>query len=425
MKISQLIVGMSLICSGLLLQTHIAKAAPGDSDTGFSGDGRVTTNFGGTDVGRSIALQSDGKIIVVGETDNAIGLARYNTNGSLDTSFDSDGTLINGSGSDNLYRPLRVIVQSDGKILVGGYYEFQCIHAPEVPVFPKFFLKRFNSNGTVDTTFDTDGNVFFDIGSTSYGQDFALQSDGKIVMVGNTAGTTGDFIVARFTSSGALDTTFSSDGWTVDNIGSSTDVAHGVALQSDGKIVVAGESGGNLAVARYTTSGALDTTFSSDGKDTVDLGTSTDFGFGVAIQSDGKIVIAGTGSQISVVRYTTSGALDTTFSSDGIASDGFGSGLSQGYQVALQSNGKIVIAGHHSGDFAIARYTTSGALDTTFSDNGHRTMSFSAIARAYAVAIQSDGKIVAAGSNGSDFGVGRFEGDTVSLLLSSPSGSSS
>jgi len=171
---------------------------------------------------------------------------------------------------------------------------------------------------------------------------------------------------------GDLDTSFSGDGKQTTAIGSGTDEANSVVLQSDGKIVAAGYShngtNNDFAVVRYNTDGSLDTTFDTDGKVTTDIGSSQDQAYSVVLQSDGKIVVAGwsyngSNNDFAVVRYNTDGSLDTTFDTDGKVTTAIGSGIDAAYSVVLQSDGKIVVAGYSyngtNDDFAVVRYTIS------------------------------------------------------------------
>jgi uncharacterized delta-60 repeat protein len=200
-----------------------------------------------------------------------------------------------------------------------------------------------------------------------------VQSDGKIVAAGYSYnGSNFDFAVVRYNTNGSLDTTFDTDGKVTTAIGSGTDAAYSVVLQSDGKIVVAGNSriGSNddFAVVRYNTNGSLDTTFDTDGKVTTAIGSGTDEARSVVVQSDGKIVAAGYSDNgpnfdFAVVRYNTNGSLDTTFDTDGKVTTAVGLGDDEAYSVVLQSDGKIVAAGYSDNgpnfDFAVVSYTIS------------------------------------------------------------------
>jgi uncharacterized delta-60 repeat protein len=200
-----------------------------------------------------------------------------------------------------------------------------------------------------------------------------------------------------------LDTTFGGDGKVTTDFTSGEDGAFAVAIQADGKIVAAGSSGHVFGLARYNSDATLDPTFGAGGEVTTSLGPKGSVALGVAIQADGKIVAAGSsGSRFGLARYNTNGTLDTTFSGDGKLATRFKDG-SLANAVAIESDGRIVAAGESSllilnGTFALARYDTDGTLDTTFSGDGKVTTNFDSRADfATAVAIQSDGRIVAAG----------------------------
>jgi uncharacterized delta-60 repeat protein/RHS repeat-associated protein len=229
-------------------------------------------------------------------------------------------------------------------------------------------------------------------------------------------------------TAGALDTSFNSTGKvTTDFSGSSSnDRAAAIALQGDGKIIAAGYSGSDFAVARYNTNGSLDTTFDDsisggnfDGKLTIDFG-STDAAEAVAVQPDGKIVVAGRAFLTGVSRYgiglarlTATGGMDSLPGGSGgkVTTD---LGVSaEGTALALQTDGKMVVAGFaasSSNDVAIVRYLTTGALDTSFDGDGIATTDFGGASdQAFGLSIRADGKIVAAGKSGSDFAVVRYK----------------
>lgn len=380
----------------------------GSLDTSFDGDGKLTTAIGLYDFANSILIQPDNKIVAAGwsggSLDNDFALVRYNTDGSLDTSFDFDGKAITriNNGTNDIARA--VVLQSDGKIVLAGQS-----HNGEIRTFT---LARYNTNGSLDNTFGNRALLGF---SPSSGNDQAnatvVQSDGKILVVGNSRiNTNYDFALARLNTDGLLDTTFDSDGKVATPIGSSDDFALASAIQSDGKIIVAGASynGGlsSIALVRYNTNGSLDTTFDSDGKVTTAVGDSV-VAYSVTIQSDGKIVVAGASfttansNDFVVVRYNTDGSLDTTFDTDGIVTTPIGTSSDYAYSVHQQSDGKIVVAGYVSNgadnDFALARYNTDGSLDSSFDGDGKVITTGTSEDLAFSSAIQSDGKIVVAG----------------------------
>ena len=257
-------------------------------DTSFDGDGKVTTDFGSIDGAYSVAIQSDGKIVVAGTSADCFSLARYTTAGLLDTSFSGDGFA--GYFTSPEGTAYSVAIQSDGKIVVAGFSTDN----------DNFALARYTTAGVLDTSFDGDGIVTTDFGSVDGAYSVAIQSDGKIVVAGFS---NNDFALARYTTAGVLDTSFDGDGKVTSNLGGN-DIGRSVVIQSDGKIVVIGGfSNRDFALARYTTTGVLDTSFSGDGKVTQDLGQN-DTAYSVAIQSDEKIVVAGRGnSKFALVRF--------------------------------------------------------------------------------------------------------------------------
>ena len=408
----------------------------GSLDATFDHDGKVMTEVENrNDWGNSIAYQSDGKIVVAGYSFNEIisnydfAVARYNVDGTLDTNLDNDGKVTTEIGSEDDYGQ-SVAVQSDGKIsdgkiVVAGYSFNGSNH--------DFALARYNTDGSVDYGFGGSGKVTTDFsGNHDYGYGVAIQSDGKIVVSGYILnGSYYDFALARYNTNGSLDTSFDGDtsmpgypgnGKVTTAVVSEDDYGHGVAIQSDGKIVVAGysDNGSNydFTVVRYNgLDGSLDTSFDGDGIATTTVGIGGDYGISVAIQTDGKIVEAGYSDNgpnpdFAVVRFNTDGSLDSSFGTGGKVMTAIGSGNDSGFSVAIQSDGKIVEAGFSSGvsgaDFAVVRYNTDGSLDNSFSGDGLVTTAVSGNNDgAGSVAIQNDGKIVAAGINwnGSDYDI--------------------
>jgi uncharacterized delta-60 repeat protein/uncharacterized repeat protein (TIGR01451 family) len=269
-------------------------------------------------------------------------------------------------------------------------------------------------------------------GSTDVAWGMAIQGDGKLVVAGlaDVSGT-GDFALARYKADGSLDTSFDADGKvTTDFDAGSSDLAYAVALQGDGKIVAAGVaviSGTNdFALARYNTDGSLDTSFDGDGLTTTDFGAGLDQASGLAIQTDGKIVAVGRADisgafDFPLARYNADGSLDTTFDGDGKVTTDFAGDIDLAYGVAIQTDGRIVAAGRAvvSGNrhFALARYNADGSPDTIFSGDGKVTTDFAgSFAQAFGLAIQADGKIVAAGFAGADFALARYQSEGVGDL---------
>ena len=395
----------------LLVGVGPVGAAPGDLDTTFSSDGKVTTDIGTTDAGRAVAIQSDGKIVVAGFAQISgtyeFAVVRYGTDGTLDSSFSSDGiaTIDVSSGHDYAYA---IAIQSDGMIVVGGVTGVGGANT-------EFGVARLTSSGVLDTGFSTDGKIEFGVGA---GDDvltgLAIASDGDIVAVGyGSNGSNFDFAVARLTSAGVLDTAFDSDGKVLVPVGSGADYGHAVAIASDGDILVAGTSHNgsddDVAVVRLTSAGALDTAFDSDGKVTVAIGSAADGARAVAIASDGDILVAGTShngsnEDMAVVRLTSAGALDTAFDSDGRVTVAIGSGDDEARGIALLADGGIVIVGESDNgsndDIAVVRLTSAGALDTTVSGDGKATVAVGSGADVgHSVAISASSQVVVAGTS--------------------------
>lgn len=268
--------------------------------------------------------------------------------------------------------------------------------------------------GTLDNTFGTGGQVTTVLGTTDdEANSSAIQSDGKIVLAGLCLnGSDYDFGVTRYSSNGTLDATFGTGGKVITAVGSSDDYGNSVVLQSDGKIVVAGSSKNgtiwNFALVRYASNGSLDAAFGTGGKVTTVLGGIDDEGNSVAIQSDGKIVVAGsskngTDNDFALVRYNSNGTLDGTFGTGGKVTTAIGISDDVGYSVKIQSDGKIVLVGSSKNNvnstlFALARYSSNGTLDATFGTGGKVTTAIGSNNDvAYSVALQSDGKIVVSG----------------------------
>jgi uncharacterized delta-60 repeat protein len=292
-------------------------------------------------------------------------------------------------------------------------------------------------DGSLDSSFSGDGKKFvtFSTGKHDDCNAGAIQpSDGKIVVGGWVGvGNSGDAALARLNIDGTLDTSFNSDGkWTTD-LGGGWDAIRAIEIDANGKIVVAG-SAVDFFVARFTSSGDLDTSFSEDGIHTFDLGAgNTDNLWGMKIQDDGKIVVTGyNGSgNVGVARLNADGTMDSGFGSGGITVTDLGGSNDQAHGLVIASDGKIIIGGFTNAngdfDFAAARYTTSGALDTGFSSDGISTVDVRDTNRddkAYSIAIAGNGSVVLAGKSRHGTGGTRYEWAVAQILSSTgPPGS--
>lgn len=348
-----------------------------------------------------LALLPDGKILVAGTASSVnhpalFLLARLDADGSPDTTFGKDGIVLTsfGNGNSNFRvdaSASSLALQSNGKVVVAGSATFTWEGRVPPPsgftLYTDFAVARYNANGSLDKTFGSGGEVLTSFGATApgHGTDqasgVALQGDGKIVVVGTAIGeapfppnsSNSQIALARYNSDGSLDPTFGSRGLvrtTVDHAKQSA--AAGVALTPTGQIVVAGSAGGRFALARYTTHGKLDTTFGSGGTvSTAIPGTQSSSAAGVVL-SQGQIIVAGTAEEagnhqvFALARYTARGKLDGRFGTGGIVLTEIGKGASAD-AIALQGDGKVLVAGSAwtSGGLrlAAARYLGDPALD--------------------------------------------------------------
>jgi len=370
----------------------------------------------------ALALQADGKLLAVG----GMTLSRYNTDGSADTTFGTSGAVTIVANGGPLDEMVSLAVQADGKILVAGRTSLP------TSVNDNFAALRFNKDGSPDTAFGSGGLVVTDFnGLSDRASAVLIQPDGKIVVTGNaTSGTLSlgdlDFAAVRYLADGTLDPTFGSGGKARLNVVGKSDFGTTAALQADGKILVAGrvfsDSGteSDIGVARFNADGTADTTFGANGVERVDFsfggivpatfsGGLADEAARLAVQTDGKIVIGGFTRVAGVYRYAlvrllVDGSLDATFGTNGLVNTPFTTENDFARSIALQADGKIMVAGQLAGsnpnpDVGVSRYTNVGALDTTFGTAGlARIDFFGGFDTANDVVIQPDGRIVVGGS---------------------------
>jgi len=400
-SISRAVVTLAVSATALALPAHAASL-----DSSFGTGGLVSTAFGSYGAASRVAIQADGRVLVTGQ--DALGdftLVRYTSAGVADTSFNATGKVVTTPSGSCSAQSRALSIQADGKIVVVGS------SCPNFNSLRNFTLYRYNVDGSLDTTFGSAGKVTtnFSVGAS---EAFAVVARGSSILVGGYAGT--KFALARYTATGAPDATFGSGtGMVTTTVGTSSAFVNSLAVQSDGKIVLAGyavSSGTVFALARYQTTGALDTSFGTGGIVTTNVGGTfsgnSAIANAVAIQGDGKIVAAGYANvsssstyRFAVVRYTASGALDTDFNFSGKVLTAIGSSDAIGRDLAIDSLGRIVVAGYSKAStlqqLTLARYYTDGTMDTTFGPVA--TTVGTANATAQGLAIQSDGKIVVTG----------------------------
>lgn len=426
-----------------------AQAASGLDPT-FGNGGKVLTDFTHRmDAAYDMLIQPDGKIVVAGITtvldnnliSNNFGLARHNSDGSLDTSFGTGGK-VSTDFFVNYDKAYSMALQSDGKIVVvGSTLRLTPSHQVD------FAIARYNSNGTLDATFGSGGKATVDFASAEdEARGVVIQPDNKIVIGGTARVNNGpsfglDFALARLNSDGSLDTTFDADGKVTTNMGGQfsfpDDNITTLALYPDGRILAGGATlnSSNFALARYHPNGSLDTTFDTDGKVVTDLqgDNNRDEIRAMVIQPDNKILAVGTSTLnhteargFALARYKIDGSLDPTFGGgDGIVLTPTGGGSETATDVALTADGKIVVCGYFSGwSFMVARYLSDGRLDPVFGARGKLYNYLNNYPpSANAVAIQADGKILVAGdtidppifnSTDNNFVIVRYKADPTS-----------
>jgi len=410
----------------LMLCSHATLVFAGDGglDHTFGSGGKVITQLSQDPSSgiNAIKVQADGKLIAAGDISNNFAadfaIARYNTDGSLDASFGMGGVVTTDFlGAQDA--ALGVAIQNDGRIVAAGY-------AFSSNASYNFALARYNTDGTLDATFGSGGRVTTDFfTSDDEAVAIAILTDGKIVVAGLASDIAGvsDFAIARYNADGSLDTSFGANGTVTTDFSGHHDVAMSLAIQADGKVLIAGSSVNafnyDFALARYNTDGSLDPGFGIGGQVTTDFFATDDEVLGVAIQADNKIVAVGgspgpgTNNNFVLARYNTDGTLDNTFGSGGKVSTDFLGEYDRATAVAIQTDQRIVVtgtvAGANTAFFGLARYDSNGSLDLNFGDGGKVTTDFSTPAAANSLVIQSDNKIVVAGAAGGHFALARYK----------------
>ena len=444
----------------------------GSLDPSFGVGGMTTLDSGAGDFAADVAIQSDSKIVVAGISNGNFAVARFNTDGSRDSSFGSNGVAVLSGIIGAPVETTALTLQADGKILVAGspgagsalaFYIVRLTqtgaydttfgsgglvargsaaggggHCTSIAIQPGtesvsnpdrivaagytyngsreiFVVMRFNLNGSPDTSFDGDGEVDSDLAGVPNGQaraaavavEIGALNTRKIVVAGMLSRPSGgstitESVVVRYNSNGSLDTSFDGDGVAVFNADGLPD---GLALTA-GKIVFTGGTLGRFVTTRVNSNGSLDTTFDQDGQRSDEVGGARSTARGAAVQPDGKIVVAGSGGgtfgiNLAVARLNSDGTLDLSFDGDGKTTGTFGADAGA-TAVTLQPDGKILVAGArtvgtNNTDAAVYRYNANGSLDTTFAGGIATSQNAAANDYANAIARLNDGRIVIGG----------------------------
>jgi uncharacterized delta-60 repeat protein len=367
-------------------------------DYNFSCNGKAAIRTGGG-VCSAIALQPDGKILIGGRGGETISnsgycIARFNADGTVDSSFGINGKVITIYGGSIQ----SIVVCPDGKILAGGF-------------LGNIMLVKYLPNGTIDSSFGNNGFLQPQFAGIRYSYCYSLklQDDGKIVLCGNVNGM--NALVARFLPNGQFDVSFSGKGY---SILSSAYIAFDIAIQKDGKILIGGQgmNANNFLLARFLADGNLDSRFGDNGIVLTDITDKSEFITSIALQDDGKILAAGRADYTSqygynfktaLVRYNTDGNVDNTFGNNAVASLAFDAASADPKKIMLQPDGKILVAGDYTDVYhfhkpSLARFTSNGIVDNSFGDNGSIvTTQFGDSVNCRSAALQQDGKIVIGG----------------------------
>jgi uncharacterized delta-60 repeat protein len=345
----------------------LARFLPnGQPDVGFGGgDGRATADLGGTDYAFDVAIADDGKIVVAGERDlsdhSQFAVARFGPGGVLDNSFSGDGRAFVDFGT-KFQGANALAIGPGGKILIGGFTSNGNTG--------RWAMARFLPDGTLDPGFGGDGKVTTNLSNTEEQiEDLVVAPGGAITAAGYAeVGLVPRFAVAHYGSGGKLDPHFGSDGKNLIDVSRGTDIAYGIAQRSDGGFILVGyasHAGGNdWGMVAVTPQGRIDTTFGDGGHVITAFGPAFEYAYGVAIQPNGRIVVVGRASRASaefcVIRYKAGGSPDLAFGAQGKTFTDFFGGDDTARGVALQTNGKIVVAGEAELNgvrrMAVARY---------------------------------------------------------------------
>ncbi|MEO6036953.1 MAG: delta-60 repeat domain-containing protein, partial [Saprospiraceae bacterium] len=372
-----------------------SQANPLDLSFGINGVSTEYATAVNSNTGTSLAIQPDGSILITGLTIDSPNAdfftIRLTEGGLLDTSFNGTGKTYTDFANTNDF-PTDVALQTDGKILVGG-----CAFAGPLG---DFALTRYLSNGQYDTSFGTYGKVKMPVGLND-DRAFAtvVQPDGKILMAGTAIenGLTG-FALVRYQPDGSLDTSFDNDGKVITTLQTNVKNVQAMVIQPDGKILVAGDMD-HLVVIRYNADGSLDYTFGSSGIVTTTVGNYYVVAYDMALQTDGKILVTGATADpnFALVRYNPDGSLDSGFGNAGKVITSVSTGDDIAYAISLQPDGQILVGGTANNRFALVKYNTNGSLDETFGNGGIVTTQIGYSAQVYGLDFQPDGKIIAGG----------------------------
>ena len=404
----------------LATSSVLIYAQSGTFDTSFNGTGMVLGNYTtGNNSADAMVIQPDGKIVVSGPTGVSstvnTGVSRYNTDGTIDTTFGTNGKMSFSSGTGTLSYLYDMALQPDVKVVMAGYRWNGSAG--------DFLMARVNTDGTLDNTFGVNGVAVFDDANSEVAESFAINADGSFIVSGYV---NNHYTLLKVKSNGTIDTAFGNNGWVTTPFEGLSASSTSTSINAAGRIIVGGMGVGagqsEYVMAAYNADGTLDNTFGQGGRINFHIGYDNDFGLQVIQLDNGKILFGGhsyVGStplryEIAVVRLNANGSFDNSFGENGVfKSRFFEPGRSYLEDMALQSDGKLVVTGaanvNNEENYGLLRITENGQLDTTFGEDGQVIQKIDNIyAISKNIALQSDGKIVVAG-DATPFGGGKTQ----------------
>ena len=399
----------------LSLYYEVPSNKDGALDISFGNSGVATTTDG--PFVSTEKIQSDGKIVVAGTSnDQKFAVTRYNSDGSLDLSFGNGGIVITQVGNGWNYG-WALALQSDGRIVLVGTYEISTNNSG-------IALVRYNSDGSFDISFGNNGIVTIDItGGYDYANSIAIQSNDQKILIG---GSGNGVMIARFIPDGTLDINFGVNG-VVTLINANIYGSNAMALQQDGKILVSGDSNNGIVVIRFNSDGSLDTEFGNSGIAHADIA----FSGAMVLQTDGKIVVGGNAfDSFTIIRFNSDGTLDNSFGSGGIVQAPQILNADYLRSVAMQADGKILSGGFSVIDstgvppnypqigMSLMRFETNGNADNSFGIGGVAVVPLGeyGLESGRGLAIQNDHKILLAGYSIDGAKIARFNITSISSV---------
>jgi uncharacterized delta-60 repeat protein len=406
--------GIALMLLPAFFLSYHARATvaqPGtlDQTWGLLGDGKVTTPVGiSSDFGRAMVVQPDGKALVAGEctvdVNNQFCVVRYNTDGTLDMAWNGTGKVFSALGGDSA-SATAIALQSDGRALVAGI----CVSATLGRQV--FCVARFNTDGSLDTTWNGVGYVVTSIGTLSDSASAIIAlDDGRVIVAGSCAMGSGrsDVCLVRYGNDGAPDMSWGNSGKVLTRVPGDGGIINSAVVQSDGSVLVAGycrEISVNLCVLRYGTTGVPDNAWGVQGIVVLSIANNESAANTIFLQQDGRAIVAGvcyngTVNGSCAARLNSNGSLDTSWNGTGYVIRQAPGGESFN-AIARQPDGKLIFAGGCTNGFANAfcatRFFPDGTIDLSWGNNGKATTTFSGGDGATGIAIGTDGRVLLAG----------------------------